>query len=161
MTRINCIPVSELSDKHLGAEYRELPRIFAQAAYAYDNGDDPSQYPDTYRLGTGHVRFFFTRLAYLRERFHQLVDEAHKRGRVVNFPEPPIELVRHLPKSWKRNWVPTEEARAINRARIADKTKLALARAKVKGTKSGLKKIGNPLPRKRGDYERKALHNPT
>jgi len=28
MTRINCAPKKELSDKHLAAEYRELPRIF-------------------------------------------------------------------------------------------------------------------------------------
>lgn len=27
MTRINVIPVSELSDQHLIAEYRELPRV--------------------------------------------------------------------------------------------------------------------------------------
>ena len=30
MTRINCVPVEELTDKHLGAEYRELPRLFGQ-----------------------------------------------------------------------------------------------------------------------------------
>lgn len=28
MTRINVVPVTELTDKHLLAEYRELPRIF-------------------------------------------------------------------------------------------------------------------------------------
>ena len=31
MTRINCIPVEELSTPHLIAEYRELPRVFALA----------------------------------------------------------------------------------------------------------------------------------
>ena len=29
MTRINCVPVTELHDRHLVAEYRELPRCFA------------------------------------------------------------------------------------------------------------------------------------
>lgn len=28
MTRINLLPASELTDQHLIAEYRELPRIF-------------------------------------------------------------------------------------------------------------------------------------
>ena len=28
MTRINCIPPAELSDKHLLAEFHELPRVF-------------------------------------------------------------------------------------------------------------------------------------
>lgn len=31
MTRINCVPVRELGGKHLVAEYRELPRVYALA----------------------------------------------------------------------------------------------------------------------------------
>ncbi len=34
MTRINCVPVEELSGPHLVAEYRELPRVFALAQRA-------------------------------------------------------------------------------------------------------------------------------
>ena len=30
MTRINLIPVKELSDQHLIAEYREIPRVIKQ-----------------------------------------------------------------------------------------------------------------------------------
>ena len=30
MTRINVVPVKELSDQHLIAEYRELPRVIKQ-----------------------------------------------------------------------------------------------------------------------------------
>lgn len=39
MTRINVVPVSELVDKHLVAEYRELPRIYKAAQKFYDNGE--------------------------------------------------------------------------------------------------------------------------
>lgn len=37
MTRINVVPVEELTTKHLVAEYRENPRVFALAHKAYTN----------------------------------------------------------------------------------------------------------------------------
>lgn len=36
MTRINCVPVTELSQKHLVAEYREIGRVYALAVSAYN-----------------------------------------------------------------------------------------------------------------------------
>lgn len=44
MTRINLIPPAQLSDQHLLAEYRELPRIFTmahEAALRSEHPDDP------------------------------------------------------------------------------------------------------------------------
>lgn len=60
MTRINLVPVSELSDQHLIAEYRELPRIFNLVLNAQYKGKYPLDFKisDTYLLGTGHVTFF-------------------------------------------------------------------------------------------------------
>ena len=60
MTRINCVPPSELTVQHLVAEYRELPRIFAlvRAAIARGERPDDTRNPTEYRLGSGHVRFF-------------------------------------------------------------------------------------------------------
>lgn len=55
MTRINCVPVEELTDKHLLAEYRELPRIFNLARAVEDA-------PTEYVLGTGHMKFFYDKL---------------------------------------------------------------------------------------------------
>jgi len=52
MTRINCIPVTELHNKHLVAEYRELPRIFKLARRV----DDASCH---YKLGAVIAPFFF------------------------------------------------------------------------------------------------------
>jgi deoxyribonuclease (pyrimidine dimer) len=118
MTRINCIPPEELCTKHLVAEYRELPRVFGQAAAACARGEfsTDKRNPTTYVLGTGHVRFFYNKLGYLTIRFEQLVAEMLKRGYKPMHRAVPQ---RTLDPNWYNNWVPTPEAQAINRARIA------------------------------------------
>ena len=66
MTRINTVPVECLSDKHLLAEYRELPRIFTAVAKIYDSGNQlPTDIPPNYKLGAGHVKFFYDKLLWL------------------------------------------------------------------------------------------------
>jgi len=60
MTRINCIPVEELHNKHLLVEYRELPRVFTLAHNAIEKGRWES--PAAYVLGAGHVKFFYNKL---------------------------------------------------------------------------------------------------
>lgn len=116
MTRINCVPVNELTDKHLGAEYRELPRVFGLAYAAYKRGEDPSKYPQEYLLGPGHVKFFYTRLWWLECRFLELVAECHKRGRKTTYTGIPV--MPRMPQSWWRDWKPDDAALALNRARI-------------------------------------------
>ena len=118
MTRINCVPVQELTDAHLGAEYRELPRVFKLAQAAYWRGDDPDRYPTEYTLGAGHVKFFYTRLHYLYKRYADLVTECRRRGRNVNYPTP---MIVNVDAEWLRDWEPTPEALALNRARIAER----------------------------------------
>lgn len=54
MTRINLIPVEELTNKHLIAEKHEITRVFALAKNSKPN----VKIPDTYRMGKGHVTFF-------------------------------------------------------------------------------------------------------
>ena len=117
MTRINCIPPEELTDKHLVAEYRELPRIFNLAR----TGDD---IPDSYRLGAGHVKFFYNKLSYCINRLDSLCIEMRRRGFKCNFD---AEFYRVLYQqklmSWDlaNDWTPTEEAMQLNRQRIAER----------------------------------------
>ncbi len=60
MTRINLVPPEELCDQHLLAEHRELTRIpNAVAKGKYHLKGQPAEY----KLGEGHVRFFFNKLA--------------------------------------------------------------------------------------------------
>ena len=133
MTRINCIPVSELTDKHLLAEYRELPRI-SQLSWDWamknklitDKLDSYTVYhevfiktnlPQTYRLGTGHVKFFYDKGEYLKRRFEdEIVPEMQRRGFKTNFTK-----YRTHPDRFNRDWKPDEDAMELNRQRIKER----------------------------------------
>ncbi len=119
MTRINCVPVEELSREHLIAEYRELPRVFALARKAAERKDIKKI--DFYTLGKGHVLFFYTRLAYLARRHIELVSEMQRRGYTPNFTASLQESHADIPAELWGDWAPTKEALAINRQRIADR----------------------------------------
>lgn len=55
MTRINIIPVHELTGKHLVAEYRELPRVPNMVLRHQSMGKTPSDFviPPGLRVGQG------------------------------------------------------------------------------------------------------------
>ena len=79
MTRINLVDVEELSDAHLLAEYRELPRAIKQDV-------DISNSPKRYTLGKGHVKWAAQYPVFLINRYYNLVNEMKHRGFIVNFP---------------------------------------------------------------------------
>ena len=78
MTRINVgIPPAELVNQHLIAEHREIKRIpncIAKGKYNMEG------IPDKFKLGTGHVKFFYNKLLYLKNRYISLYNECIKRG---------------------------------------------------------------------------------
>lgn len=119
MTRINVVDPSELHNKHLLAEYRELPRIFALVKAAILRGEKPDL-SGAYRLGEGHVRFFYPRLGYLLNRYHLLVAECKERNWLLN-PVPNASLVGGIPPEWFNDYTPTEEALMLNRFRIKER----------------------------------------
>lgn len=112
MTRINIIPPAELCDQHLLAEHRELtriPNLVAKGKFSLEGQ------PSDYKLGTGHVKFFFDKMQFLFERYNSLHEECLARGFNVKniWPE-------NLPKDeffWK-NYIPTESAILENQERI-------------------------------------------
>lgn len=122
MTRINCIPVSELTNKHLVAEYRELPRVFRLARLPKPG----EKFPTEYTMGTGHVKFFYDKLLWLLLRQHEIYDEMKRRNFNPLFD--PEDLWLHheqfngdKPVHFWNKWTPTEKAMAINRARIVER----------------------------------------
>lgn len=115
MTRINLVPPAELCDQHLLAEHRELTRI--PNAVAKGRFSLAGQPPD-YVLGTGHVRFFFDKLRFLHTRYQALHAECLARGFKVRNIWP--DTLPDDPSLW-RDYIPTEAALQLNRARITDR----------------------------------------
>lgn len=115
MTRINLVPPAELCDQHLLAEHRVLTRIpNAVAKGRFSLAGQPADY----KLGEGHVRFFFDKLAFLQKRYDALHAECRRRGFQVSHIWPAT-----LPADaalW-RDYQPTAAALALNRARIAER----------------------------------------
>jgi len=109
MTRINCIPVNELTDQHLMAEYREITRVSKLARELSDYGH--------YKMGTGHIRFFYNKGQYLYNRTQQLYNECIKRGFKVQYKK----YVLHANPILNQNWYPTIDDEMINANRLNDK----------------------------------------
>jgi len=73
MTRINsAILPRNLTDQHLIAELRELPRIFTAVNKRLDNDLEFDDIPKNFCLGIGHTKFFYDKLAFLSERHARL-----------------------------------------------------------------------------------------
>ena len=116
MTRVNVIPVEELSDQHLIAEYRELPRCIKQEI-------DISDAPDKYCLGKGHMKWARKYLGYTLVRFAEVRAEMWYRKFEARYGANELSefVVNEAP--WK-NYFPTNEDIALNRARIVEKYRM-------------------------------------
>ena len=116
MTRINVgIEPAELTDKHLMAEHREIKRIPNCVAKGKYNMDG---IPDKFKLGTGHVKFFYNKLLYLKFRYSQLYIECIKRGfNVQNY----ISAWNNVPKELMNDYKVKANDIRIIRERINEK----------------------------------------
>jgi hypothetical protein len=78
MTRINVgIKPKELPDKLLLAEHREITRIPNTIA---SGKAVLGEFSDNFKLGTGHVKFFYDKILYLFKRYSALYQECVHRG---------------------------------------------------------------------------------
>ena len=116
MTRINAgIPPEELTSKHLIAEHREIKRIpncISKGKYNMDN------IPIIFKLGTGHVKFFYNKLLYLKNRYIELYNECINRGfNVQNY----LNAWDNVPKKLMNDYKPNNRDRTIIRKRIKEK----------------------------------------
>ena len=113
MTRINVgIRASELNNKMLIAEHREIKRIpncIRKGRYSLDNQ------PSEFKLGAGHVKFFYDKLKYLRRRYETLYRECKDRGFNVEYYGRSFD---GLPKELYKDYKPTNYDRTLLQARI-------------------------------------------
>ena len=117
MTRINVgIPPTKLVNQHLIAEHREIKRIpncIAKGKYNMDG------IPERFKLGTGHVKFFYNKLLYLKNRYISLYNECIKRGfNVQNY----INAWDNVPEELMNNYKVKANDIRIIRERINERT---------------------------------------
>ena len=116
MTRINVgILPSELGNKHLIAEHREIKRIpncVSKGRYNLDNQ------PKLFKLGTGHVKFFYDKLLYLKRRYDSLYDECIKRGFNVQYYGSAWD---NIPNKFMNDYHPNQHDRDIILKRINER----------------------------------------
>ena len=118
MTRINLIPVKELSDQHLIAEYRELPRVIKQKI-------DISKAPEKYCLGKGHVKWAKKHSLFCLDRYNQLCNEMVYRNFNISYGAWTLEEVYCMqpPESIILSYKPNEKDIELSRSRIIEKIK--------------------------------------
>lgn len=116
MTRINVVPVKELSDQHLIAEYRELPRVIKQQI----NIDGA---PENYVLGTGHVKWARTHIWFVMDRYAELCKEMKYRGFTVNNPATALIEVMWIKTDigLRRNYKVKRADLKLNRERLKER----------------------------------------
>lgn len=125
MTRINCVPPAKLVDKHLLAEYRELPRVFTLAYAAHDKKPF-EQYVPIYTMGKGHVIFFYDKLKYLVNRHISLCDEMELRGIQTNLRNVANEWIAKAEPYYAvlwNDWQPNIVDIQVNRNRLNERLK--------------------------------------
>ena len=122
MTRINIIPVSELHDQHLIAEYREITMVPAALNRTLNSktGLIREKISKRFTLNNGHVYFFYDKGLYLDKRYTEIVNEMKSRGfnpdsaRIF-----PIEIFKD--NDLYNDWTPTIEDQKLIRQRIQER----------------------------------------
>lgn len=142
MTRINLIHPSQLTDKHLLAEYRELPRVFTavrklvyvpspRVGDGWEKFKNSNQISDSYVLGVGHVMFFYNKLPWLLKRYRSICYELRtNRGASLSkdiYPSVTKDaqsLIDSLKLDMLEDWQPSPEEMYLNMARICKRSKI-------------------------------------
>lgn len=118
MSRVNLIPVEELFDQHLMAEFREISHIgkALQRSLKRKKPFTKTEIPKVYTLNEGHVKFFYDKGKFLDNRFTEIKKELLKRGYNINKDK---DFNREdFPREFYNDWQPTEQEIEINKERI-------------------------------------------
>ena len=119
MTRINLVPITELSDHHLIAEYREIFMVgpSLQRSLKSPNWNKTKEtLPKEFTLNKGHVKFFYNKGKYLYNRYLELIKEMKNRGMR---PDPLRKFKREQwPDELFNDWMPSAKDLEIIRERI-------------------------------------------
>lgn len=124
MTRINIVPVRELTDQHLFAEFREI-KMIAPSLIRSLNSKSTEQVianiPKEFTLNKGHVYFFYNKGLYLEKRYKEISNELTLRN--INYNKTAVlDPFNILCSSiFYNDYFPTEKDFIIVRERIQEK----------------------------------------
>lgn len=119
--RINIIPVEELSDQHLIAEYNEIKfsTFYYRRSKGTKKGIDKSRISKLYTLNKGHAYMWYDKFSYIERRMEELVIEMKNRGYKVNYPK--LDMMG-IDEEWNYgDFKPTKECIKINVERIVQR----------------------------------------
>lgn len=120
MTRVNAgIDPKLLHRRHLIAEIRELPMVpssLRRSLRTIPPQKILTSIPTYFTLNTGHVKFFYNKMSYLKERFTLLADEMEARGYMPDRTR--ISYFDGFDDIWNKNWTPTESDNLVVWERI-------------------------------------------
>jgi deoxyribonuclease (pyrimidine dimer) len=123
MTRINLVPVENLADQHLFAEWREIkmvPAALRRSLRTKSIQVIQNSIPGKYTLNTGHVTFFYNKMKFLTERYRLLTGELVKREYNINSDPDFRYFFGDLPKEFNHvDWHPDKKEVDINIERIS------------------------------------------
>ena len=135
MTRINLVSPDHLTNKHLMAEYRELPRVFPLAHSYCVKNIRSKEFPQfsSFTLNQGHVKFFYDKLKWLDIRYVIIFYKLKFRGYALNYTQ--YGSIRN--SMWKiqkdikdmgfrlnDNWRPSPEEIYLSMARLCKRSKI-------------------------------------
>jgi deoxyribonuclease (pyrimidine dimer) len=120
MTRINLVDPCTLSDQHLFTEWREMPRIVSGLQARLTKGEFVQTVPH-FRLGTGHMLFFYDKMGFLSQRYKSICKELTRRGH--GYTKYETNPFLQFDKKYMRNYVPSPTEVNISKQRLLTKLK--------------------------------------
>jgi deoxyribonuclease (pyrimidine dimer) len=111
MTRINSdLDPKTLKRMHLLAELREItmvPASLRRSLRTKSKHEVLNSIPKDFTLNAGHVKFFYDKLGFLKNRFNKLADEMERRGYTPDRSR--IEAFDGFESDWYKDWSSTDK----------------------------------------------------
>lgn len=119
MTRVNTgVRLYELDNNTLGGENHEILRIPNNVIKALEKGNlNLSDQPKEFKLNKGHMKFFYTRLGYIKKRYKAILREGKRRG--YNYTDY-SDIFDQIPEKYMNDYKPTQKDRELILNRIND-----------------------------------------
>lgn len=120
MTRIDLAKVETFTDQHLVSGYKEIMRLpgYLKRSLKSKRGVPVDSIPPVFTLNTGHVRFFYNKGRFIRDKFRAIRWEMIRRGYRPTITDLDFS---QWPEHLMGGYIPTPQDLAVSRQRVDDK----------------------------------------